>query len=210
MKLKICGMKNPENIIEIAKLEPEFMGYIFWPSSPRYFEGPMPETPKHIHKVGVFVNAAFEEILSKKKKYHLDIIQLHGNETADFCKRIQLEGLPVIKVFSIDTNFDFSSITQYHDCCDYYLFDTKGQFPGGNGATFEWNLLKEFTFEKPIFISGGVGIAEIEKIEQLGFPVFGIDMNSKLEDSPGLKNINSCREARLQINKKKYYELFSK
>lgn len=199
MKLKICGMKNPENILEVAGLNPDYMGFIFWEPSPRYFAGPMLLLPNDILKVGVFVDASLPIILSRKEEFQLDLIQLHGNESPEFCQKVR-KIAPVIKVFSVDQQFDLSTIVQYEQYCDYYLFDTKGQYPGGNGEAFDWQLLSKYSSAKPFFISGGIGLEEIAEIKKLNLPIHGIDMNSKLEVSPGIKNVASCQLARVQIN----------
>ena len=107
-KLKICGMKFPENILEISQLKPDFLGFIFYDKSPRNFEGEIPDLPKEIKKVGVFVNASSDEILQKAKQHNLDFIQLHGNESPEFCSEIQKK-IPVIKAFSVDEYFDFDT-----------------------------------------------------------------------------------------------------
>lgn len=191
MKLKICGMKYPENILEVSELLPDYMGFIFWEKSSRYFEGNMPDLPKSIKKVGVFVDATLEEISFKIKKYHLDLIQLHGNETLAFCKNLKNEGVEIIKVFSVNDDFNFDILKPYEGVCDYFLFDTKGKLPGGNGIAFNWEVLQKYNSTKPFFLSGGVGIDEIESVKQLlktDLPIYAIDINSKFEVQPGLKN----------------------
>jgi phosphoribosylanthranilate isomerase len=188
MKLKICGMKYPENILELSQLLPDYMGFIFWAKSSRYFEGDIPEIPHSIKRVGVFVDADLKEIISKMNTHRLDIAQLHGNENADFCNALQKENIKVIKVFSIDSVFDFEMLTPFENVCDYFLFDTKGKLPGGNGIAFDWEILKKYASQKPFFLSGGIGIDDIEKIKQLRLPIHAIDINSKFEIKPGLKN----------------------
>jgi phosphoribosylanthranilate isomerase len=201
MKLKICGMKYPKNILEVGSLLPDYMGFIFWEKSARYFDGEMPNLPKSIQKVGVFVNASLEEILEKIKKYDLQAVQLHGNESVEFCKDLK-KNTPnltdIIKVFSILDTFDFAILNPYENVCDYFLFDTKGKLPGGNGTTFDWKVLEKYPSSKPFFLSGGIGIEEMEAVNEIlktNLPVYAIDLNSKLEIEPGLKNIQSCRDA---------------
>ena len=195
MKLKICGMKYPENILEVGALLPDYMGFIFWKKSARYFNGIIPELPKSIQKVGVFVNATLEEILEKIEKHDLQAVQLHGEESVDFCetlkKKIPKE-MEVIKVFSILDTFDFAALKPYEPVCDYFLFDTKGKLPGGNGTTFDWKVLEKYPSSKPFFLSGGIGIEEMETVNEIlktNLPVYAIDVNSKFEIEPGLKNI---------------------
>ncbi|WP_239987054.1 phosphoribosylanthranilate isomerase [Flavobacterium tibetense] len=193
-KLKICGMKYPENITEIAALQPDYLGFIFWEKSSRMMDvGLLPELPETTKKVGVFVDATATEIRSKINQYQLDIVQLHGNESANFCTEIKQLNVEIIKVFSIGTNFDFSVLEQFLPMVDYFLFDTKGKLPGGNGVTFDWNVLENYPFEKPFFLSGGIGINEIEAIiefqkTKVAEKCIAIDVNSQFETKPGLKN----------------------
>jgi phosphoribosylanthranilate isomerase len=188
MKLKICGMKYADNIKEISQLLPDYLGFIFWEKSSRFFNGDLPMIPNSIQKVGVFVDASLEEIYAKKEKYHLDLIQLHGNESVSFCKELKNQNIKIIKVFSVSEEFSFDELLPFEEVCDYFLFDTKGKLPGGNGTTFNWNILKNYTSQKPLFLSGGIGIDALEKIQQLQLPIYGIDVNSKFEIEPGLKN----------------------
>ena len=189
MKLKICGMKYPENILEVSELLPDFLGFIFWEKSSRYFDGEIPEIAKSIKKVGVFVNATLEEISFKIKKYDLNVIQLHGNESPEFCEKLKKENIEIIKVFSVNDDFDFSLLKPFENTCNYFLFDTKGKLPGGNGITFNWQILQQYKLTKPIFLSGGIGLDEIENIKKLNLPIYAIDVNSKFEIEAGLKNI---------------------
>jgi phosphoribosylanthranilate isomerase len=199
MKLKICGMKFPENILEVNSLQPDFMGFIFWEKSSRYFDGEMPMLPKSIKKVGVFVDESFEIIVSKIEKYDLDCVQLHGNESVEFCQKLKLIPVEIIKVFAVKDEFDFAILKLFEGVCDYFLFDTKGKLPGGNGITFDWNLLKKYPSNKPFFLSGGIGIEEIKLLKKLNLPVYAIDVNSKFEIEPGLKNIELLKSFQSQI-----------
>jgi phosphoribosylanthranilate isomerase len=193
--IKICGMKYPENILEVGALLPDYMGFIFWEKSTRYFDGKIPELPKSIKKTGVFVKATEEEILAKVEKYNLQAVQLHGNESVEFCdilKKVLPKDIEIIKVFSILDTFDFGTLKPFELVCDYFLFDTKGKLPGGNGTTFDWKILENYPSTKPFFLSGGIGIEEIETIKEIlktNLPVYAIDVNSKFEIEPGLKNI---------------------
>ena len=195
MKLKICGMKYPENILEVGSLLPDYMGFIFWEKSARYFDGEIPNLPKSIKKVGVFVNASSKEILDKIKKCDLQAVQLHGNESVAFCASLK-NSVPnlieIIKVFSILDTFDFQELKPFESVCDFYLFDTKGKLPGGNGTAFDWKVLKGYPSTKPFFLSGGIGIEETEAINEISdtnLPLYAIDVNSKFEIEPGLKNV---------------------
>ena len=194
IKLKICGMKYPENITEIAALKPDYLGFIFWEKSSRLMDvGLIPELPETTKKVGVFVDASATEIRSKIEQYQLDIVQLHGNESVSFCTEIKLLNVDIIKVFSVGTNFDFSVLEKFLPMVDYFLFDTKGKLPGGNGVTFDWNVLENYPFKKPFFLSGGIGINELEAIKafqktKVVEKCIAIDVNSQFETKPGLKN----------------------
>ncbi|KQW97346.1 phosphoribosylanthranilate isomerase [Flavobacterium sp. Root420] len=196
MKLKICGMKYPENILEVGALLPDYMGFIFWEKSARYFNGEIPELIETVKKVGVFVNQSPEEILDKVIKYKLQAVQLHGNETVAFCSELKKQlpkKIEIIKAFSADNDFDFEVLKPYESVCDYFLFDTKGKLPGGNGTTFDWTILKKYKSEKPFFLSGGIGINELKAIEEISktnLPIYAIDVNSKFEIEAGLKNKN--------------------
>ncbi len=193
IKIKICGMKYPNNIIEVSDLLPDFMGFIFWKKSARYFDESMPKIPKSIKKVGVFVDADFDEIILISNKYKLDFVQLHGNETISFCQKLKNNNINIIKVFAVDDDFDFQKTIEFEPVCDYFLFDTKGKLPGGNGTIFNWDVLKKNKSTKPFFLSGGIGINEISVIKTLNLPIFAIDANSKLETIPGEKNVDACK-----------------
>ena len=187
-RLKICGMKYAANIEEVSALLPDYLGFIFYEKSSRFFDGEMPNIPKSIKKVGVFVNETETNIIKKIKQYNLDLIQLHGEESAELCKKLQINDVQIIKVFSVDDDFDFSKLEPFETICDYYLFDTKGKLHGGNGTTFNWQILQKYKSKKPLFLSGGLGLEEIEKLHKLNLPIFAIDVNSKFEIQPGLKN----------------------
>ena len=189
MKVKICGMKFPNNILEISSLLPDYLGFIFYNQSTRFFDDQIPELPSSIKKVGVFVNESLDEIVNKIETHRLDLVQLHGQESPEFCNNLKHLPIEIIKVFSIDDDFNFQILDHYEAVCDYFLFDTKGKLHGGNGFTFNWEILKNYKSKKPLFLSGGIGLEELKKIEKLNLKIFAIDANSKLEDYPGLKNI---------------------
>lgn len=205
MKLKICGMKYPENIVEVGALLPDYMGFIFWEKSARYFEGIIPELPKSIKKVGVFVDASLDEILKKIEKYDLQAVQLHGHESVEFCENLK-KNIPnltqVIKVFSILDTFDFQLLKPFEPVCDYFLFDTKGKLPGGNGSCFDWKVLEKYPSTQPFFLSGGIGLEEIEAVNEIlktNLPLHAIDVNSKFEIAPGLKNIEKLKDLKIKL-----------
>jgi phosphoribosylanthranilate isomerase len=201
MKLKICGMKYPDNILEVGSLLPDYMGFIFWEKSARYFDGIIPELPKSIKKVGVFVNASLVEILNHIEKHDLEAVQLHGHESVEFCELLKKNTpklIDVIKVFPILDTFDFGILNSYEKVCDFFLFDTKGKLPGGNGTTFDWKVLEQYPSTKPFFLSGGIGIEEMAAVTEIlktNLPIYAIDVNSKFEIEPGFKNVQLCRDA---------------
>lgn len=197
--IKICGMKYPDNILEVGALLPDYMGFIFWEKSARYFDAVIPEIPKSIKKVGVFVNETVETITQKVSQHDLQAVQLHGQESVAFCEALK-KSLPkeieIIKVFSILDTFDFEVLKSFEPVCDYFLFDTKGKLPGGNGTTFDWKVLEKYPSTKPFFLSGGIGMEEMDAVSEIlktDLPVYAIDVNSKFEIEPGLKNIELCK-----------------
>ena len=199
IQIKLCGMKFPENISEIASLQPDFLGFIFYDKSPRNFENTIPAIDKSIQKVGVFVNASLDEIQEKVKQYELDFVQLHGDESPDFCQLLLQNKFKVIKAFSIDNQFNFSKLENYFNYCDYFLFDTKGTNYGGNGITFDWSVLENYHLDKPYFLSGGIGTENIEEVKSFltstsAKNCIAIDCNSKLEVSPGLKSTEKTKQ----------------
>ncbi len=217
--IKICGMKYPDNILEVGSLLPDYMGFIFWEKSARYFDGIIPELPtrelgsnrrsKSIKKVGVFVNATIAEITEKIEKYDLQAVQLHENESVEFCSDLKEKidsTIEIIKVFSVNEDFDFAVLKPFESVCDYFLFDTKGKLPGGNGTTFDWKILEQYASTKPFFLSGGIGIEELEDVKQVlktNLPIYAIDINSKFEVEPGLKNVQLCKDAINRVSTKK-------
>ena len=193
MKIKICGLKFESNIISLSKLEPDYMGFIFWEKSKRYVKGSTPNLLEtKIKKTGVFVNADFENIKEKIYVHKLEAIQLHGQESPEFCKKIKNLGVEIIKAFSVDENFNFDILEKYDLFSDYFLFDTRGKSPGGNGISFNWEILRNYKYKKKFFLSGGIGLESVDaikKIKNLDIPLFCIDINSRFELNPGKKNI---------------------
>ena len=194
IRVKVCGMNNPGNVKEIAELNPDIIGFIFYPGSPRYV-GNDPDLvlfnsiPPGIKKTGVFYNEDNHKILDLSIRTGLDMIQLHGDESPMACLQLKSSGLPVIKAFNIDRDFDFESLNQYMPGCDYFLFDTKSEKPGGSGKKFAWEKLEAYSLDKPFFLSGGISpddAAEIKSIINRG--LFAVDINSRFETSPGIKD----------------------
>lgn len=192
-------MKFSKNIIEIAAMLPDYLGFIFYEKSSRNFEGHIPDLPKSVKKVGVFVNASLEDIQKKVEQYDLDFIQLHGDENPEFCHLLQQNKYKVIKSFSVDNQFNFNALDNYNNYCNYFLFDTKGSDYGGNGFTFDWSVLKNYNLDKPYFLSGGIGIENTEDVKsfltkEYANNCIAIDCNSKLEISPGLKSTEKTKQ----------------
>ena len=203
MRLKVCGMRELENISALSELDPNYMGFIFWSESSRFVDKKTPPLDKKIIKTGVFVDATFDYILTKIKDHQLDAVKLHGQESCSYCKVIKDYGLKVIKSFSITNTFDFNTLEDYENSCDYYLFDTKGKLPGGNGFTFDWKILNEYPSQKPFFLSGGIGVDnlnEIKKLVKTKLPIHAIDVNSKFETAPGNKNIELLKKFKKEID----------
>jgi phosphoribosylanthranilate isomerase len=192
--LKVCGMRLSENIQEIADLQPDWMGLIFHAQSPRNVGTLSPDAvvssfPKTIKKVGVFVHQITDEIIKIAQVWSLDIIQLHGNYSPEDCKKLKTYQLPLIKVFSPTADFDWSILNKYEDFVDFFLFDTAGKTPGGNGFAFDWEILKNYKGAIPFILSGGIGPEDIVKVKAFHHPKFaGFDINSRFEVSPGIKN----------------------
>ena len=198
-------MREPNNIEALSDLQPDYMGFIFWAPSSRYVNETTPKLDQRIKKTGVFVDASVDYIQSSISTHQLQAVQLHGEETPNYCQLIQGLGVEVIKAFSVKNTFDFSTLEAYEGSCDFFLFDTKGALPGGNGYTFDWSLLKEYPSQKPFFLSGGIGLENTQEIKELlntNLPLFAIDVNSKFELAPGLKKIEALKQF-----KKELYEL---
>lgn len=201
MKLKVCGMKHSENIAALNEIKPDLMGLIFHEKSPRNVEGEFPdEIPEGINKVGVFVNKPEGYILDRIEQYDFLYVQLHGTESSHFCKKIKQLRRKVIKAFNVNEDFDFSVLAKYEPYCEYFLFDAKGEKPGGNGITFSWDLLNKYEGKTPFLLSGGIKPELAEEIKNFNHPQFaGIDINSGFELEPGLKDIEKIKAFKAQL-----------
>ncbi len=208
MKIKVCGMRDPQNILSLAKMQPDYMGLIFYPQSNRYAADPdksiLSSLPASISLTGVFVDEQEQEVIQKVFDYGLSAVQLHGAESADYCKSLKAklkESLPakpieLIKAFGIDSEFDFSRLEAYSEVVDYFLFDTKTSEHGGSGIAFDWSVLDEYDGEKQFFLSGGLSPDNIDSLFNLKTKkIYALDLNSRFETEPGLKNIESLRSA---------------
>lgn len=208
MKIKVCGMRDSENIIRLAELKPDYIGLIFYPLSSRCAENPdvqILENLSHsIKLVGVFVDAAIQEIVKKVMEFGLDAVQLHGSESVAYCDELRksltetLNGrqVEIFKAFGLSAEFSFEILDDYMPVCDFFLFDTKSPSHGGSGMAFDWDLLAKYSGPKPYFLSGGLSPENISGISKFADKyLYGVDLNSKFEIKPGLKNIDSLKQA---------------
>ena len=192
-------MKYVDNISELANLLPDYIGFIFYHKSPRYIENLEPEylsgIPASIQKVGVFVNENIYTVLEIAFRYQLSLVQLHGDESPEYCAEIKRAGFPIIKTFSVKSKKDFNNCLSYEEICDFYLFDTKNELRGGSGEKFNWELLKHYNGKTPFFLSGGIEAEDKEILRQFRHLYFyGIDLNSRFEIEPGIKNIQKLKQ----------------
>src|SRR5690606_7892576 len=202
-KIKICGLKHPENTREVITLRPDYVGFICYPGSKRF----VGELDAHwiaglqgAKKTGVFVNAAIHEVKKAIHQYGFHAIQLHGTETPAYCAELKDCGVEVIKAFGIDDRFDWSTVRAY-DAADYYLFDTQSTQHGGTGKRFDWTLLEGYTGDKPCFLTGGTSAENIAEALRLGDSrLYALDLNSRFETAPGIKDLTLLRNTLQTIN----------
>jgi len=196
MIVKVCGMRHPENISQLAQLEIDWMGFIFYEKSPRYV-GTEPITVENdsLKKVGVFVNATYEQLTKMAATHQLDCLQLHGNETPELCQALREQGFFVIKALSVSTTEDLEKTKDYENQADFFIFDTKCAGYGGSGKQFDWSILASYQGETPFLLSGGIHPESVEAIKNFTHPQFaGIDLNSGFEIEPGLKDVEKLKE----------------
>jgi phosphoribosylanthranilate isomerase len=194
--LKVCGLREPDNIQAVSALGVDMLGFIFYPPSPRYvgkdgadFRPSMPGQKK----TGVFVNDSAEKMAMIGQAFALDALQLHGQESPEICYELR-DRFHIIKAFPIADEADFMKTKTYEGACDYFLFDTKGPRHGGNGFAFDWNILEAYTGDTPFLLSGGISPGDALKIRTIEHPkLAGLDLNSRFEVSPGLKNVEALR-----------------
>ena len=210
VQIKVCGMRDPANIEALAKLPVDLIGFIFYPQSPRAVKGDALE--KWLHqpgrfaslprRVGVFVNAPIEEVLNRVHDFSLDYVQLHGTESPAYCRELldlwsltSMSGAQLIKAFPVGPGFDFSEVEGYAPFCAYALFDTQTEGFGGSGEAFDWSLLSAYSGSLPFFLSGGLGPDALEAIQAFRHPkLAGLDLNSRFEEKPGVKNIDRLQD----------------
>lgn len=219
IKLKVCGMRDPQNILEVAAMQPDYLGFIFYKGSPRFVgeDFRIPEgLDRSIKRVGVFVNASFREIQAHAKQHGLSHLQLHGTESPNQCAELKQDGFSVIKALGVDDLTDFRGLELFLPRVDYFLFDSKTSTYGGSGKRFDWNLLKRYNQEIPFILSGGVSAEHIDEIIGLeGMNLWGVDVNSSVEIRPGLKDVDRIRHFQDEMNRmlidtkpdRNYYEL---
>lgn len=210
MRIKICGITQLKQLQQLEGLDIDFAGLIFHKASPRYVgdklsADELQSADFDIKKTGVFLDADYEEIMDAVDAYGLDTVQLHGRERPELCEQL-MEDIEIIKAFSIgdgDTDID-ALVKAYDDVCDYYLFDTlsKDGKKGGTGIKFDWKKLSSAKIEKPFFLSGGIGIEDIAQLKAFKHPDFyGIDVNSKFETSPGVKDMAKVLQLKKSLNR---------
>ena len=216
MQVKVCGMRDPGNIEALLKLPVDYLGFIFYPRSPRFagekgLENWIRDKESlfgRVKRVGVFVNAEIEDILNKVHDFQLDFVQLHGDESPEYCRELQsfwsissMRGARLIKAFRVDAAFDFSITDDYSSFCSWFLFDTRGAAYGGTGQTFDWQLLEKYRGEKPFLLSGGIRPGMAVAIRSLDFPrMAGVDINSGFETAPAVKDIELISDFISKLN----------
>jgi len=202
MIIKTCGMRDADNIRAVSELGIDWMGFIFWAPSSRYVSEKPTFLPTRQKRVGVFVDARIEEVKSKADEYALDLIQLHGSESPAFCERLKANSRQqLIKAFNIATQEDLEQTIPYEGLVDYFLFDTKAKMVGGNGTQFDWSILSAYQGNTPFLLSGGIGPDDAEKVRNFHHPqLAGIDLNSRFELSPALKDIEKLKQFITEYN----------
>jgi len=203
LKIKVCGMKKPDNVLEVAGLQPDMMGFIFYKKSPRAVEkglaewlAEQEEALQNIQRVGVFVNAEVDEVLNAVHDFRLDWVQLHGDESPGYCSLLQnvfdttsMQKASIIKAFRVGEGFSFDSVMAFAAHADLFLFDTKGAAYGGTGQQFSWDILEKYSGNIPFLLSGGIGPEDVQKVQQFSHPaLYGVDLNSRFESEPGVKD----------------------
>lgn len=206
MKLKVCGLTDAQNIREILKIStPDYLGFIFYEHSSRYMPDRLkPEDvqslPEDIQKTGVFVNSPVNQINKMAKVYGLDALQLHGEESPEVCEQLQSLSFTIIKAFRIGESLDNAQLKKYSEVCDYFLFDTAGRYKGGNGKKFNWSILSSYSLDKPYFLSGGIKPEDAVLIAGIrDIRLFGIDVNSGFESTPGIKEASKIQKFNTQL-----------
>jgi phosphoribosylanthranilate isomerase len=202
--LKVCGMREEVNILQVAAIKPDYMGFIFYEKSPRYVgsDYKMPDLALPVKKVGVFVNASTDTMLKARDRYGLDYLQLHGHESPEQVRELVKGGAGIVKVFSVDDAFDFETTRPFAEHSDFYLFDTKGKYYGGNATRFDWRVLEKYNQEVPFLLSGGLSGENVFEVRQLGgMNLHALDINSGVEVGPAFKDINKVQAVKNELSK---------
>jgi phosphoribosylanthranilate isomerase len=200
MQVKVCGLKYPDNLLDVVDLKPDYIGFIFYENSRRFISKKvnykiLEQIPGSIKRIGVFVNEDIEVLEMIVNLYELDFVQLHGDESPSYCNEVANKGIRVIKAFSIGTKSDFKEVQNYVSASEFFLFDTKGELRGGNGSKFNWELLTEYDLEIPFLLSGGIGLDDIESINKLSHDMLlAVDINSRFELESGVKDIQKLKK----------------
>ena len=206
MLVKVCGMREPDNVKQVAQLGIDMMGFIFYPKSPRYASHVVArsDADRNICRVGVFVNDSIPNMLDKIHSFSLNAVQMHGSESRLLCEQLrEAKGdMKIIKAISVSTAGDIQKYKEYVGAVDYFLFDTKCKTVGGSGQQFDWQVLDEYDGDVPFLLSGGIGPEDASRILSFHHPRFvGIDLNSRFETEPGLKNVEKLKEFLLKVEK---------
>lgn len=207
MNTKVCGITQVKQLQQLDGLDVDFAGLIFYKDSPRYMGDKiagkeLKDSDFDLKKVGVFVNAGYDEIIDAVEDYGLDVVQLHGDESPELCEQLS-DDVEVIKVFKVgNSNMSIDEmVADYDEVCDYYLFDTaSSDVEGGTGQQFDWSLISKAKIEKPFFLSGGIGVDDVAKVKAFRHPdYFAVDINSKVEKEPGVKDMGLVLQFRQGI-----------
>ena len=196
MIIKVCGMRDAENIRAVEALGIDVMGFIFWKPSSRYVGVKPAYLPENCRRAGVFVDASVEDILAAVEDFRLDVLQLHGHETPETIAALKerVPGVAIVKSLAVAGPEDLARTAAYESVCDAFLFDTKGRLPGGNGSQFDWSVLRRYKGRLPFLLSGGIGPGDERRIREFSVPgCIGIDLNSRFESVPGLKDVESLK-----------------
>lgn len=216
MVIKVCGMRDAQNIREVSQLGVDMIGMVFYPKSPRYVEmqsshaGIIPDyvkedinikSAKSPARVGVFVDDMVQNIVTRVVNYHLDYVQLHGNEPREMCENLRLTldpdirpGIKIIKAISVSDASDIQKYKEYVGAVDLFLFDTKCKTVGGSGRQFDWQVLEQYDGEIPFLLSGGIGPEDASRLHAFHHPkCIGIDLNSRFEIEPGVKDVEKLK-----------------
>ncbi|MCT4672825.1 MAG: phosphoribosylanthranilate isomerase [Prolixibacteraceae bacterium] len=195
MKIKVCGMKVLENIQQLSRLDIDYIGLIFYSKSPRACDpntinwAALKEMGKEF--VGVFVNTSIEDLLSTIEGSPINTLQLHGNESPEYCQELKSKGYTIIKAFGVGKDFRWQSCKEYLESVDYFLFDTQSKNHGGTGKKFDWEVMKSYPYNKPFLLSGGISLDDLSTLQKLKLNrMLGVDVNSRFEIEPGIKKID--------------------